>query len=60
MNRWLEDKLKQFKEENLNLETYMESLEMIYIAYCNCDVKLLGKLLDNESYKLLEGKVKYL
>jgi len=60
VNRWLEDKLKQFKEENLNLETYMESLEMIYIAYCNCDVKLLGKLLDNESYKLLEGKVKYL
>jgi len=38
----------------------MESLEMIYKVFCNCYTKLKSKLLNYESWKFLEKKVKYL
>ena len=59
LNSWLENRVKQLKEELLNLKTNFESLEMIYKS-SSCSFSKNAKVTNCENCEVLQGKVNYM
>jgi len=55
LNSWLENKVKQLKEELLNLKTDFESLETIY-NNSSCSCYEIVKMTNCENCEVLQGR----